>query len=481
MRQMALLLWFLLVTVLCTWFYQYREQLQEWFLKLRKEQQEKSQSLGDHPGLKWALRVFILLTAIAWLDLVIWGITSVVPLALFLMVFGGKKALKESAHVLLMLSAFWAVCYLLFGMSPSEFIGHFNLQTMCQVYGVSPDVMKPLVIPLVALFFLGIACLIFQTRLHWGIGAILISTMMPFLVGFLFGGKIEGVGTNLAVLLSTFYNLSPDLLKILLIPQSVLVLVGIFLLTKKHFFIGTIWMVLGLLLPWGIYPAKELYLSYVERTPGQNTFDAMAAFYGFSSQAFKILLLIQIALILTSFVVACHRKTWVALALFFLGVFLPWLLLFLQDGIQKFLLPTIQNAPKNIHVFAELYNRPVETIKMLLLPMGVCFLFGIVLLFTKKGGWAGITLILLAIFMPWLSEPAQLVLDHVRQMKVEGISSFYRVPQETLQTLFLPMGFLFLFGLFAMFNERKFWGALLIFGAISLPWIFPVQIGRAHV
>ena len=478
MKELALVLWFFLVTVLVILFYQYRDWMLGFWQKIQGEQQHKQESPWQHPSLKWPLRAFLLLTAVAWLDLLIWGITSVLPLALFLAIFGGHKALQRSGHILLALAALWVTCQLLFGLHPARVIEHFDLPMLCKIYGVTPAMVQPLIIPLVVLFFLGIAAIIWRKHVFWGVGAIVLASCLPFAIGFLFGGKAEGIGAHGVTLLARFYQVTPALLKVLLLPQMVFIAIGIILIFKKRHFSGIICLVVGLIGPLAAPPLKKLHAAFVAQPDGQSSLETLAKFYGVSLAVFKAILLAQVALFFSVLLFAYRNYTGKAVFLFFVALFLPWLAMFLQQGWQNYLQPVLQNAPRNIVELASWYNRPVGMLQALIVPMLLTAMIGIALLFHRRSFGAGVVLLLLAGLLPWLYEPLQMIYGHIRQLRIDGLATFYRRSPETIHTLILPMAALLFFGLIAICRYRGFWGGLLILAGLMLPWIIePLQHG----
>ena len=478
MKELALVLWFFLVTVLVILFYQYRDWVLGFWQKIQTEQQQKQESAWQHPSLKWLLRAFLLLTAVAWIDLVIWGITSILPLALFLAIFGGRKAIKQSAHILLALAALWAASQLLFGLHPSRLIQSFDLAMLCKIYGVTPAMIQPLIIPLVAMFFLGIAAIIWRKHVFWGVGAIVLATFLPFVIGFLFGGKAEGIGIHGVAWLARFYQITPALLKILLLPQLVLIAISMVLLFKNRRFSGILCLAAGLIGPLAIVPLQRLYASFLAQPQGQSLLETAAKFYGVSLLVGKAILLVQIALFFSSLIFAYRNHTVHALFCFALALFLPWLAMLCHQGWQNYLQPALQNAPGNIVELARWYNRPVAVLQTLLLPMILISLVGIGLLFNRKSFGSGVVLLLLGIILPWLYEPLQMLYAHIEKLHINDLAVFYQRSPATIHQLILPMSALLFFGLIAICRYRGFWGGMLISAGLMLPWLIePLQQG----
>ncbi len=467
MRMVALVFWFFFTSSFVLLCYQYRQSLQNFFSQLQQKEKETGVSLWEHPFLKWPLRVFLILTVVAWSDIVVWGITSVLPLALFLLIIGGKQSLKEGAPYLLILSAFWIICRLLFGITPSEFLSSLNASFLWDVYGVSTHIMQPLIIPLVALFILGIASLVFHIRIFWGIGALLVSTTFPFLMGFIFGAQPKGIDSAIAQTLASFYKASPDALKISLLPQALLLVAGIVLLVRNRIFGGLLWVSIALLLPFSFAPAQVLYANFIAGNSGRGTVKAMADFYAIPAPTFRVLLVLQVAFLLSAFVVACQKKPFLGIFLFVLGLMAPWAYPFSQ----QVLLPFLQDIPKAFPEIARLYNQPEDTMRILLIPMLLCMLLGFFLLFSKKTSVSGVIFIVLSLLLPWFLPVAKGLYSYLQQQNMQDIASLYQKPATSLQTLFLPMTAFFFLGIFAILKKNEFWGSILILFALFLPWM----------
>lgn len=469
MRMLALVLWFFITSSLVLLCYQYRQSIMDFF----KNQREKDRpSLWEAPFLKWPLRIFLLLTVVAWMDFVVWGITSVLPLALFLLIIGGKQSLKEGIPYLLILGAFWIICRLLFGTTPSDFLSRLDAEFLWNIYGVSPAVMQPLIIPLVILFVLGVASLVFQIRISLGIGALLFATSFPFLMGFIFGTQTKGVDSYIANTLSSFYQVSPEALKISLLPQSILLIAGIVLLVRNSIFSGLLWIGISLLLPFSFAPAQILYASIMAKSSGSGTIKALSDFYAIPPQVFRVLLVVQAALLIGSFVIACQKKPFLALFIFFAGVLTPWIYPFSKQVV----FPFIQELPNALPEIARLYNQPEEAMRSMIIPMIALFLLGIAFLFSKKTSIAGIALILVTLLFPWLLPSLKNLYLQIQKQDMQSFASLYQQPATSLQTLLLPMTAFFLLGIFAIIKKNEFWGSILVLFALFLPWVFePLQ------
>lgn len=471
MSSALLVLWFLLVTIAITLAHQYRQELFVWFQKIKQTQTERKQELWKHPTLKWGARLFLIFTALGWMHLISWAITSVLPLLIFIAIIGGKKALNESAHILIILAAIWTCCYLLFGVPPNQILDQFNLEFLANMYGISLEIAKPLVIPLVILFFLGISSLIWKKNIHWGIASLLVATCFPFIIGSFYNGTIGNAVGWKVNLLSQFYNIEPGLLKITLLPQVVIIVAGIVLTTKKHTFSGIIWIGMGLLLPLGISPVKHAYNAIVA-DPTKSSFEVMASFYGFSATTFKGILLFQITFIFSSFILSLRKSTILAAILFFCGLGLPW---FLSWGYQTF----------QPNIIADWYNVPEVSIRNLLIPMVILICVGTRMLLHEHKTGKGLIFIFMGLFLPALSIFAKTAYASSKNAlqgitwnnDVTSIANYYSCSPETMKILLLPMIAFFILGVIAIFKKRGFWGGVMILSALFLPWFFqPILI-----
>lgn len=255
-----------------------------------------------------------------------------------------------------------------------------------------------------------------------------------------------------------------------------MVIAGIVLLTNKKAFTGTIWLAIGIILPWGLEPAKVLISSYITRNSKKEGIEALADFYGVSFQTFKILFTLQIVFLVSSFIIAMRKQTKLGVSLFLLSLFLPWLTVIANEFTQKTLLPFLRSAPNNLESLAKLYGKPEALLRSLILPMSVTCIFGISLIFRKKTAGLGIGLVTLSILLPYLAGPFSKLHGHLSKNNWSGFAELYGTTPKLLHTLAIPMIAFFILGIIAINREKGFAGGMLILVSLFLPWLVnPIQ------
>ncbi len=467
MTEIALLLWFLLLTFGVTLAYQNKIVVEGWWIKIREEQAKKQENLFEHPLLKWPARIFLVLTIIAWLDFILWGITSVFPLAIVLFIWGGSKALKEASPFLLTLAFFWVVSRLLFNLSPMEFVENLSVDFLSEVYGLPSTFLQFFVIPLAILFFLGIASLIWRKHVTWGILSLLLSTWLPFVLGLIFKGTEHGMGAGAVTWLADFYNVDLGWQKILLLPQVIFVFSGVSLLFHRRTFAGLSWLLLGTLLPILLVPLREMYMTWVAQTPEQSFLSALSSFYGTSLFVVKISILLQVCLLLSSFVLALRGSTLTGIFLLASSLFLPWII-----SISQGVPPRLQELTQDMSFadLAQIYHCPSYVLEVLFVPMIFSVVLGTIFLVAQKN-FAGSVLVFFGFSMPKTIHPLHELFLYLEKVDASQMSSWYQISSQELSLFLFPMIVLIVFGLIAMNSERKFWGGVLCSFGLFLPWL----------